>query len=299
MNVANSTSFEHKGRVIRTEIKTSATPEQAWEAWADPEKIAQWFVDRATGEAKPGGTMTWFFDKFGYVLPYKIVEAVPGNLIVFKWEAPQGNPGILEVRIEREGGATIVQLINSGFREGAAWDEEYEGVSSGWTMALAILKFYLENHFARKKTTIFIFQPAKFTYEEVLQNFLDPTRLARWLTTAGAIGKVGGGCDLQLRDAGKLTGRVLAITDREVTLSWDEIGGVLELKAFAMGPQRVVCVRVMSWRLNAEQTAQLEQKLNRAVERLAAHFPDGAVGGDTSLPSVSQEKPKSPFEERS
>jgi uncharacterized protein YndB with AHSA1/START domain len=299
MNVADSTSFEHKGRVLRTEIKTSATPEQAWEAWADPEKIAQWFVDRATGEAKPGGTMTWFFDKFGYVLPYKIVEAVPGNLIVFKWEAPQGNPGILEVRIEREGGATIVRLINSGFREGAAWDEEYEGVSSGWKMALAILKFYLENHFARKKTTIFIFQPAKFTYEELLQNFLDPTRLARWLTTAGAIGKAGGGCDLQLRDAGKLTGRVLAITDREVTLSWDEIGGVLELKAFAMGPQRVVCVRVMSWRLNAEQTAQLEQKLNRAVERLAALFPVGAVGGDTSLPSESQEMPKSRFEERS
>ncbi len=193
--MADSTSFEHKGRILRTEIKTSATPEQAWEAWADPEKIAQWFVDRATGEAKPGETMTWFFDKFGYVLPYKIVEAVPGNLIVFKWEAPQGNPGILEVRIEREGSATIVRLINSGFREGAAWDEEYEGVSSGWKMALAILKFYLENHFARKKTTIFIFQPAKFTYEEVLQNFLDPTRLAMWLTTAGAIGKVGGGCD--------------------------------------------------------------------------------------------------------
>lgn len=45
--------FEHKGRVLRAEIETSATPQQAWEAWADPEKIAHWFVDRATGEARP------------------------------------------------------------------------------------------------------------------------------------------------------------------------------------------------------------------------------------------------------
>jgi uncharacterized protein YndB with AHSA1/START domain len=34
--------FEHKGRVLRAEIDTSATPQQAWEAWADPEKIAHW-----------------------------------------------------------------------------------------------------------------------------------------------------------------------------------------------------------------------------------------------------------------
>jgi uncharacterized protein YndB with AHSA1/START domain len=297
LNVAETTKFEHKGRVIRAEIQTTATPEQAWEAWADPEKIAQWFVDRATGEAKPGGTMTWFFDKFGYAIPYKIVDASPGKRIVFKWEPPQGNPGILEVRIQREGGTTMLRLINSGFREDAAWDEEYEGVSSGWKMALGILKFYLENHFGRSKTAIFLFQPAIFSYAELLPYFLEPAKLGLWLTTAGAIGKVGTACALQLRDAGSLAGRVLAITSREATVSWDEMGGVLELKAFAMGPQRVVCVRVMSWRLNAVETAALEQNMNRAVGRLAALFPVGAAGGDTSLPADSQAKRKSPFKE--
>jgi uncharacterized protein YndB with AHSA1/START domain len=285
MTMADPAGFEHKGRMIRTEIKTSATPQQAWEAWANPEKIAQWFVDRATGEAKPGGTMMWYFDKFGYAIPNQIVEATPGKLIVFKWDPPEGNPRILEVRIEREGGSTMVRLINSGFREAAAWDEEYEGVFSGWTMALAILKFYLESHFARKRTTIFIFQPAKFDYEELRKFFLEPAKLAQWLTTAGAIGKVGDRCELQLCDAGKLTGRVLAITEREVALSWDEIGGVLELKAFAIGPQRVVSLRRMSWRLTAEETAALEQKVNRAVESLAALFPLGAATGGASLPA--------------
>src|SRR5215813_1240915 len=118
--------LDHQGRVIRAEVETSATRQQAWEAWADPEKIAQWFVDRASGEAKPGGTMTWFFDEFGYQLPYKVVDAQPGKRFVLKWEAPQGRPtGILEVTIERKGGATLVRLVNSGFREDAAWNEEY------------------------------------------------------------------------------------------------------------------------------------------------------------------------------
>jgi uncharacterized protein YndB with AHSA1/START domain len=285
MTMADSTNFEHKGRIIRAEIATSATPEQAWEAWADPEKIAQWFVDRATGEAKPGGTMTWFFDEFGYALPYKIVDAVPGKLIVFKWEAPEGIPGILEVRIEREGGATMVRLVNSGFREDAAWDEEYEGVNSGWKMALGILKFYLENHFGHAKSAMQIIRPAQFAYEEVLRYFLEAEKLAQWLMTAGAIGKVGERCELQLRDAGKLTGRVLAITSREVTVSWDEISGVLELKAFSMGPQRVVSLRGFSWRLNAEEMAAIEQKLHQAVERLAARFLLSAAAGDASLPA--------------
>jgi uncharacterized protein YndB with AHSA1/START domain len=283
MTVADPTSFEHKGRMIHAEVKASATPEQAWEAWADPEKIAQWFVDRATGEAKRGGTMTWFFDKFGYVIPYKILDAVPGELIVYKWEPQEGLPGILEVRIAREGGATAVRVIQSGFREGAEWDDEYEGVSSGWKIALGILKFYLENHFARGRTMTFVFRPAKFAYEQVLKYFLEPAKLAAWLTVSGAIGKDGEKCELVLRDAGKLTGHVLAITDREVMLSWDEVGGVLELKVFPMGPGRVVGVRVMSWGLNTEEIAQLEKKMSAAVERLAALFPAGAAAGDASL----------------
>lgn len=53
--MADPTNFQHKGRIIRAEMETSATPDQAWEAWADPEKIAQWFVDRATGEPRGRG----------------------------------------------------------------------------------------------------------------------------------------------------------------------------------------------------------------------------------------------------
>ena len=57
------------GRSISAEVRTSAPVEHAWAAWAEPEKIAQWFVDRAYGDVKPGGVMTWVFEKFGYEIP--------------------------------------------------------------------------------------------------------------------------------------------------------------------------------------------------------------------------------------
>ena len=290
-----SKSFEHQGRVIRAEIETTATPQQAWEAWADPEKIAHWFVDRAAGEAKPGGTMTWFFDEFGYVLPYKVVDAEPGKLFVLKWDAPQGGPvGILEVKIERSGGTTVIRLVNSGFHEDAAWKEEYEGVVSGWKMSLAILKYYLENHFGRAKTAMLLVRPASFTYEQLREYFVDASKLPQWLTKSGAIGKVGDACRLELREGGTLTGRVLADTGREVTVSWEEIGGTLELKGFSMGPQRVAGVRCYSWRLKPAEMDGIKNGLSAAVERLAALLPASAAAGAGGAASSG----KSPFEEK-
>jgi uncharacterized protein YndB with AHSA1/START domain len=289
--MTDETKFEHKGRTIRAEVETTATPQQAWEAWADPEKIAHWFVDRAAGEAKPGGTMTWFFDEFGYVLPYKVVDATPGKLFVLQWEAAQGGPtGILEVKIERRGGVTLVRLVNSGFREDAAWNEEYEGTVSGWNMSLAILKYYLENHFGRAKRALLLMRPASFAYDQLHSYFVDSSKLGLWLTKSGAIGNVGDACRLELRDDGKLSGRVLADTGREVTVSWEEIGGTLELKGFSMGPERVVGVRSMTWKLDAEKTERLKEQLNAAVERLAALLPlSAAAGASGDVPTRSTE----------
>jgi uncharacterized protein YndB with AHSA1/START domain len=274
--------YEHKGRIIRAEMRTTATAQQAWEAWADPEKIAGWFVDRATGEAKPGETMTWFFDSFGFVQPLRVVDATPGSLFVLKWEPPpgQGYPGILEVTIARGGGETLLRLVNSGFREGAQWDDEYEGTNSGWQVALALLKEYLEHFYGRPKRTEMVLRPAAFVRGGVREYFVTAPKMAKWLTKAGAesgLGKVGDPCRLHLRDGGTVTGRVLAITESEAALSWDEIGGTVELKAFAMGPQRMVGVRVMSWKLDADAVKKVASQLEPAVARLAAIFPAPAA----------------------
>lgn len=265
--------IEHKGRIIRTEIRTTATPRQVWEAWTDPQKIAQWFVDRAAGEPKVGTTFTWFFDKFNYTMPYEVLEAVPDERFTLYWSGAGSAypPGIIEVTIEREGGTTIVRLVNSGFREDAKWDEEYQGTVSGWQMALAILKHYLENYFGQPKTLILIMRPAQFSYELLMPFYVTAPGLAQWLATSGSIGKLGERYELALRDGGKMAGRVLAITRSEVALSWEEIQGALELKAFSMGPgKRMVGIRGLGWNMEPARAEELERRMGAALERLTA-----------------------------
>lgn len=272
--------IEHKGRIIRAEIRTTATPRQVWEAWTDPIKIAQWFVDRATGEPRVGTTYTWFFDKFNYTMPYEVLEAIPEERFSLYWSGAGAAypPGIIEVNIEREAGITVVRLVNSGFQEDAKWDEEYQGVVSGWQMALAILKHYLENYFAQPKTLIFVMRPAQFSYEQLMPFYTTVAGLAQWLTTSGTIGESSQRCELALRDGGKLHGRVLAISRREVALSWDEIHGTIELKAFSMGPgKRMVGIRGLGWSMDPARAKEIEDRMESALERLVA-----ALGNTTT-----------------
>jgi uncharacterized protein YndB with AHSA1/START domain len=263
--------IEHKGRIIRAEIRTKATPQQAYDAWADPQKIAHWFPDRAEGKAEPGATITWIFEKFNYRIPYEVLIAQPAEKFAIRWNPPPGmNAGVLEVTISKEGGETVIRLVNSGFREGAEWNEEFEGTDSGWRMALALLKHYLENYFGTPRASFLVMRPAEFSFDQAVQFQRTAAGLKQWLTKSGVYGEVGESFALELQEGGNASGRVLAKTKRETTLGWDEIHGVLELKAFSMGPQKMLCVRGCGWGLSAEKAKELEGQMERAVERLAS-----------------------------
>ncbi len=268
--------IEHKGRIIRSEIRTKATPQQAYDAWADPEKIAHWFPDHAEGKAEQGATITWIFEKFSYRIPYEVLIAQPGERFAIRWNPPPGmSAGLLEVIISKEGGETVIRLVNSGFREGAEWNEEFEGTDSGWRMALALLKHYLENYFGTSRSSFLAMRPAEFSFEQVVGLQRSAVGLRKWLTKSGEYGEVGESFALELEEGGKASGRVLAKTKRGTTLGWDEIRGVLELKAFSMGPQKMLCVRGCGWGLSAEKAKELEGQMERAVERLAIALTEG------------------------
>jgi uncharacterized protein YndB with AHSA1/START domain len=263
--------IEHLGRILRAEIRTKATPQQAYDAWADPEKIAHWFPDRAEGKAEPGATITWVFEKFNYRIPYEVLIAQPAEKFAIRWNPPTGmSAGVLEVTISKEGGETVIKLVNSGFREGAEWNEEFEGTDSGWRMALALLKHYLENYFGISRSSFLAMKSAEFSFDQIVPLHRTAAGLQKWLTKSGEYGEVGESFSLELQEGGKASGRVLAKTKRGTALSWNEIHGVLELKAFSMGPQKMLCVRGCGWGLSAEKAKELEARMERAVERLAA-----------------------------
>ena len=269
--------LEHRGRIFEAEMRTTATPEQVYEAWADPTKIAQWFVDKAEGKAERGATITWFFEKFNYTIPYEVLHAEPGKRFAIRWNPPPGmSAGLHDVTIAKEGGITLMRMIESGFREGAEWDEEFEGTASGWQMALALLKHYLENYFGSPRCSFLVMKPAEYTFDRLLPFHRTSAGLQKWLTASGAFGEVGENFKLQLKQGGSVTGKVLAKTKRETALSWDEIHGALELKGFSMGPQKMICVRGCGWGLSAARAKEIEHQMEQALDFLAQALASAA-----------------------
>jgi len=257
----------------RRTLRTAATPMQAWEAWARPEHLSRWFTDEARGEAVPGGEIVHVFSRFGLEIPHRVLEAVPGEKLVVEGTSPMGLPFRQQVIVTRDGGETVIELVHSGFGSEEEWGMEYEGVDSGWQLALALLRHYLEHHWGEDKAGLFVMRPAAFEYADLQPLYRDEAGLASWLTTNGSLAgkEIGDPVRLELREGGTLTGTLLADSGRELLVSWDEIGGALELKGFDMGPDgRAVCLRGSAWGMGAEEAAAWEERLGRAADRLVA-----------------------------
>ena len=270
---------ERRGRIVRSTIRTTATPEQIFEAWADPAKLAQWFPDRAEGRAIEGGVQKWFFDRFSYALPYDVAAAVPGEHLVYTGSIPGRPRFYLEIEIARDAGSTVVTLINSGFLDKDGWDEEYEGIASGWQMSLAMLKLYAERHYGRDRRQFFAMRPATYEYRDLLSFYTVAERLASWLTSNGVIGEAGQRYSLGLRNGERVSGEVLAVTGWEVQLSWDEIDGALALKGFGMGEGRhAVSIHGSGWGLSADRATALEAFFTDALERLTTALSNESGG---------------------
>jgi uncharacterized protein YndB with AHSA1/START domain len=255
--------------MVTAEVSVATPAAQAWKAWADPATLSQWFTDRARGEAREGASFTWYFDRFGSDFTYTVLAADEPRRLILSGSPPGRPPYVLEIVIQEEASGCRVRVINSGFAMGADNDEEFEGVESGWIMTLSIMKEYLEHHAGRSRHSFFAMQAAPFGYEEVLHYFTRADGLARWLSAGGEIGPAGSAYKLTLHSGESITGRVLAITSREVALSWEEIGGVLEMKAFMLGPRtRALCLRGCGWGFSEEGAARIEMQMSRALDRL-------------------------------
>ena len=271
-------------RVIRAEIRTNAPPELAWQAWADPTRLAQWFVDGARGEAKEGGTLTWVWDEFNLEVPYRVLAAEAPSRLVLATPEQVAPPGLIEITIASKGGETIITVVNSGFQEGALqddalvfpegadWDDVFEGIRSGWAMTLALLKEYLEHYAGQPKRSFILMKPTELDARSVLLWFTNADRLQTWLLRSGAPGAVGETRPLELNDGTRLVGRTIARTERELALALPSERAVLELKVFPMGATTMVALRGTCWMPDEAGLARLRVFAAAAVERLAAEL---------------------------
>ena len=278
---------KHERRAVHKEIRVRATPEELWEAWAKPDRIAQWFVDSAVGDMETDEVVQWKWDAFDFDLPIEVYEVERGRYLAFGGvtgaEEGQRLNALQEVVIVQEGGSCLLRLVNSGFREGAEWDDEYEGVDSGWEMALALLKHWLEEHRGETRVHSLAVRPAAFEYADLLPLYTTSKGLTSWLADRAELStpelELGTRCRLELTGGETMTGRVITRTSRELQLTWDERRAVVGLKCFAMGPTRAVAIDLHAWGLAEGELEPARALLEAALDRLLPRIPAPARAG--------------------
>jgi uncharacterized protein YndB with AHSA1/START domain len=128
-------------REIRLEVEVPGTPEQVWDAIATGPGITSWFVpaeidgERLSLEFGPGA-----------VVEHRITASERPHRFVYEGES-KGDVSAMEWLVEaRSGGSCVVRFVQTGFEPGSSWEDDYDGLSSGWPLFLFNLRLYL-THF--------------------------------------------------------------------------------------------------------------------------------------------------------
>jgi uncharacterized protein YndB with AHSA1/START domain len=265
-------SREHQGRTIRQQISIDASPQEVWDAWAKHDRIDKWFVDRQSGDMDRDAIVRWAWDAFGIDLEIHVFEARRGEYLAFGGGEDASPRALQEIVLRQDGGSTVLHLANSGFLDGEAWDEEFRGVESGWRMALATLKYWLERHRGEPRTHVLAVRPAGFEYDDVTRLYSTSEGLTRWLAVRADPDELreGAAVALDLVGGERLTGEVVARSATELCMSWTQMRGLLTCKAFKMGPMRAAGLAFDGWGLDDAQQHRVRSVLESAADRLRA-----------------------------
>lgn len=147
---------------FRVAARVARPVHEVFEAVADPQQLSQYFTTGgAQGRLEPGSTVTWDFHDYPGAFPVDVVEVVPDEKIVLRWDAAEGEqavaqsgeitPADYKTQVTMtfsplDGGSrTLVEIREEGWRETqGALDASY-GNCQGWSQMLCALKAWLEH----------------------------------------------------------------------------------------------------------------------------------------------------------
>ena len=144
-------------RWIAVEAEVPGTPEQVWKAIATGPGISAWFVP-STVEERAGGLATANFGP-GMDATATLTVWDPPHRYVSESKDISPDPNAPTVASEwtveaKSGGTCVVRVVHSLFTEGDDWDNQLEGLESGWPSFFRILRLYLQ-HFPGQPSSAF------------------------------------------------------------------------------------------------------------------------------------------------
>ena len=146
---ANSSAAERPSLTLTRRL--SAPPEKVYGAWADPQKLVQWFGPGAVEEGsvkadidlRVGGRYRISFSANGNYNEVGGVyrEIVPNQRLVFSWawHSTPERESLVTISIKPEGSGTLVVFNHAQFVDEKARDNHQRG----WTEFLGKLESYL------------------------------------------------------------------------------------------------------------------------------------------------------------
>jgi uncharacterized protein YndB with AHSA1/START domain len=134
---------------IRMATLVRAPRERVYDALTLAEHLDAWFTTGAEVDPRPGGEMTWRWERWG---PDEVTAEDRGPVLearrpvryVFQWQAGLGGTTV-EVDFEAHVAGTVVRLREHGYPDTPEGWAGYQECSTGWGEALTLLKFYVEH----------------------------------------------------------------------------------------------------------------------------------------------------------
>ena len=133
---------------------------EVFEAVVDPGTLSRYFTTGgAKGRLETGATVSWDFHDFPGAFPVEVVEVVPDEKIVLRWEASDGGDHVAGDDIKGAGymttvtmtfkslddGRTLVRIAEEGWRETESGLQASYGNCMGWSQMLCAMKMWVEH----------------------------------------------------------------------------------------------------------------------------------------------------------
>jgi len=142
-------------RRVEHEVTVAASPQDAWDAWVHPGRVVNFLGAEARIDLRIGGRYEILFmldapEGQQGAEGCRLLAYLPGEMLAFSWNAPPHMPEIrflhTWVVVTFQGppqGPTRVRLVQTGFGDGPAWDEDIAYFTAAWSRVLDRLRDYL------------------------------------------------------------------------------------------------------------------------------------------------------------
>ncbi len=134
-----------------------SAPREVYEAFADPQKIGNFWFGASSGRWEPGTEVILTYPEMeGIAVPIRVTEMIPGEKIVYLWgEEAQERQVTISIHPAEDGGEVLVRVTEG------PWPEEFSALNEilqnkeGWVFMLTCLKAWLENGVSSLRMGIF------------------------------------------------------------------------------------------------------------------------------------------------